>query len=310
MMSVLIGNEFPNFLIIGAAKSGTTALFDLLAQHPGVYRPFAKEPKFFTNDVNFARGADWYTRTYFKGAGRLTARGEATPHYLYWGKKAAPRIQQAFGPTGVKFIAIFRDPVKRAYSQYWMDVQREIETLSFPDALSAEEQRLIDKRQELEPAGLLKYGYFRGGCYATLLEPYLRLFPREQFHFLLQEDLKKDFSAAAQGLAEFLGIQPGFDFQPVVSNPAYAPRSSRLHHFFLFPSGPLYRIARRLFRILPESRRYRLRRKAVQANLRPTAYPPMNPDVERQLRVRYREEIKQLEIILGRSLSHWRQDTA
>ena len=132
----------------------------------------------------------------------------------------------------------------------------------------------------------------------------------QQFHFLLQEDLNKDFSSTVQALAEFLGIQPGFDFQPVVSNPAYVPRNPRLHHFFLRPSGTLYLIFRRLVHILPESSRYRLRRRALQANLAPASYPPMDPVVALQLRVRYREDIKKLEAILGRDLSPWVQETA
>jgi len=302
--------ELPNFFLIGAEKSGTTALFDLLFQHPQVYLPFAKEPKFFNNDINYAKGTDWYIKTYFKDARKFPARGEATPHYLYWGEKVVSRLRQIYHPAEVKFIAIFRDPVKRAYSQYWMDVQREIEQFSFKDALAAEEQRLNEMRQELEPAGLLKYAYFRGGCYAALLQPYLQGFPRQQFHFLLQEDLNKDFSAAVQKLAEFLGIQPSFDFKPVVSNPAYVPRNHRLHHFFLYPSGSLYRILRKLVRMLPESSRYHLRKQALQANLRPSSYPPMDLGMEHQLRDQYRQEIKKLEAILNRDLSAWYKETA
>ena len=112
-------NLLPNFLIIGAAKSGTTALYDLLKQHPQVYLPFDKEPLFFSRDDYFAQGAEWYAERYFKEGESFRARGEATPHYLYWAEKVAPRIARTFGGRPPKFIAIFRDPVQRAYSWYW-----------------------------------------------------------------------------------------------------------------------------------------------------------------------------------------------
>lgn len=295
----------PTFLLIGAAKSGTTALFDVLTQHPQVFRPFSKEPKFFNNDIHYARGVDWYARTFFKNADRFPVRGEATPHYLYWGEKTVSRLLQSPDFENIKFITIFRDPVKRAYSQYWMDVQREIESLPFPEALEIEEKRLSAHRQELEVEGLLKYGYFKGGSYATLLQPYLEKYPRDRFHFLLQDDLKNDFSTTLQKVAEFLSLEPDFPFKQSFSNPAYEPRSSRLQHFLLFPSGAFYRFTRNILHLLPMAHRHHLRRRVVQANLRSAAYPTMDPEVERTLRLRYRSEILRLEEILGRDLKFW-----
>jgi hypothetical protein len=297
--------ELPTFLLIGAAKSGTTALFDILTQHPQVYRPFIKEPKFFNNDENYGKGIEWYTGTFFNKAKKYPVRGEATPHYLYWGEKTASRIRQIPGLEQIKFVAIFRDPVKRAYSQYWMDVQREIETLSFEEALEEEPKRLLENQQELESKGLLKYGYFHGGCYATLLQPYLDQFPREQFFFLLQDDLRQDFTDTLDRLGVFLGLPPGYGFQQLVSNPAYKPRNSRMHHFFLFPSGPVYKMIRSVLRLLPLSQRFKLRQRAVQANLKATSYPPMGKVVEEKMRNRYEDEVKKLEVILGRNLHYW-----
>ena len=298
----------PNFFLIGAAKSGTTALYDLLAQHPQVYLPYVKEPTFFNNDNNFKRGINWYVKTYFKNAGNFPARGEATPHYLYWGEKVASRIQQVCNPSEVKFIAIFRDPVKRAYSQYWMDVQREVEWLPFTDALTAEDRRLIEMRLELESAGLLKYGYYRGGCYATLLQPYLKRFHRDQFHFLLQEDLQENFDSAMESLMEFLGLKSVYEFKPVTSNPAYVPRSHSLQHFILYRSEMIKKPIKGLFRLLPESFRHSLRKRMIQANRRPQSYPPMDVNEEHLLRGRYHDEIQKLEEILHRDLGQWQQE--
>lgn len=303
-------NKPPNFLVIGAAKSGTTTLFDLLIQHPEVYQPFAKEIKYFNNDRNYAKGMEWYQNTCFKDSSNYPARGEATPHYLFWGEKVTSRILETLGKDEVKFITIFRDPVQRAYSQYWMGVHRENEALSFEDALAAEEQRLDTLRQTLEPIGTLKYAYYRGGCYASLLQPYLQLFPRTHFHFLLSEDLMADIKGAMQKVAEFLGIRPDFAFSPVASNSSYTPRNYRLFRFLESPSGPIYHLLRKTAHLLPESKRYRLRHGVVLANRKPTTYPPIHPETERALRARYRQEVIDLEEIMGRDLSHWYRETA
>jgi hypothetical protein len=301
-------NALPNFFIIGAAKSGTTTLYSLLDQHPQVYFPFAKEPKYFNNDANYARGTEWYIHRYFKQCAQFPARGEATPHYLFWGRKVAPRIQATCRNENPKFIAIFRDPVKRAYSQYWMDVQREFETLPFAEALAHEEERLQAFGNELAPAGLLKYAYFRGGCYASLLQPFLEHFPRANFHFLLQEDLQSDLIGSMRRLSDFLGIQADFPFREVISNPAQEPRSRRMHRYLLHPSGVFYRVVRGILRILPDASRHLLRQRVMQSNLRPAEYPPMDPQVERRLRARFREEIVKLEDILQRDLKTWYQE--
>ena len=63
--------KLPNFFLIGAAKAGTTSLYDILKQHPQVYLPFQKEPMFFSNDNNFNRGMEWYSHTFFQQAAVL-----------------------------------------------------------------------------------------------------------------------------------------------------------------------------------------------------------------------------------------------
>jgi Sulfotransferase family len=72
----------PNLFIIGAAKAGTTALYDYLAQHPQVFLSPDKEPMYFSRDEYYARGPDWYEHLYFRGAENYPVRAEAPPHYL------------------------------------------------------------------------------------------------------------------------------------------------------------------------------------------------------------------------------------
>lgn len=299
-------SNLPNFFIIGAAKSGTTALFDVLNQHPEVYFPFQKEPNFFSNERNFARGLIWYENTYFKNAAKFPARGEASPHYMYWAEKTASRLATLDRNKKIKIISMFRDPVKRAYSHYWMLAHRDLEDLPFSEAIKAEERRLRDHYDELNEIGSLRYGYFRGGQYYSLMQPYINNFPKENIHFLLLEDFQKDFNNAITKLSNFLEIDLSFSFSPASSNPAYMPRSQKLHRFLHHPSGNLYQLIRSILKKTPLQFQYRLRRKIVDINLRPSPNPPMQPDVEKYLRARYLPEIEQLEKLIDRNLDHWK----
>jgi hypothetical protein len=291
----------PNFMIIGAAKSGTTSLVEMLRQHPQVFFPFAKEPMFFSHDPTYNRGLEWYARTYFKKAQKYPARGEATPHYLHWSAKTAPRIQDAYPNDDIRFIAIFRNPVERAYSWYWNSVKEGLEELSFKDALAAETERLQLHAPELERNGWMTHAYFQGGCYASQLKPFLEKFQPEKFLFLLQEDLRKDFGETSKKLLSFLGVDPEFCLQPLVSNPAGMPRSRAIQRLIKPPKL----IRNMLAFLFSLETRYKIKESIREANIRPVTYPPMNPDTRRALQEKYAEEIKHLEALIGRDLSAW-----
>jgi hypothetical protein len=300
----MLNPDLPNFFIIGASKSGTTTLYDVLRQHPQIYFSFAKEIQFFSHDEYFGKGLAWYAETFFKNATHFPARGDASTHYLFWSEKVVPRIKESFGENPLKFIAIFRDPVQRAYSWYWHLRREGKESLSFEDALSAEDERYAAHWEELFTHGMQRYGYYRGGCYATQLETYLETFSRGNFLFLLHEDLKKDFPNAISSILAFLEVGQ-IELNPSRSNPAAVSRSRRLQNFLLRPSGPLHRMIRIFTHRLPHNIRYQLKMSALEMNLREETYPPMEKATERRLRLRYREEVERLEKIIGRDLSHW-----
>jgi len=293
----------PEFLIIGAAKSGTTTLFHALDQHPGIFMPFNKEPSFYNNDKNYALGADWYSNTYFQKAKKNAIRGEATPGYLFWSDKVVPRIQETYLRHGPKFIAIFRDPVKRAYSAYWHLKHYGGESLSFREALEAETSRLASNGDQLKASGFIKYAYFQGGCYATQLQPYLNCFPYKNFRFFLTEDLQTNFSQSLQEIYEFLGVQSIPGQQSNVRNQASRMRSKILYGW----------IRRRSFLkelikpFLSQSIRFKLKNTLQNMNMTAEPYPPMDPDLVSILRQRYLDEIRLLETMIGRDLSAWKE---
>jgi hypothetical protein len=297
-------NQLPNFFIIGAGKSGTSSLFEIIAQHPDICVSNTKETRFFSNNDRFQNGVDWYQEQYFPGAARFKIRVEATPAYLTWSQKVAPRIKALYGDRPVKFAAIFRDPVKRAYSHYWHRVRQEDEDphrLSFADAIHAEDKRLEDNWQRLEYDGNGLFGYFRAGCYPNLLKPYLDLFPRENFFFLLQEDLYKDFKPSMANLLRFLEIDAEFSLKPVRSNESAVPRNQKTYKLF----NDLKKNKHKDFLkfIFPAGFRKWFRREAL---LKPFDYPPMDDEIKLELYTRYADQIKQLETLLGRDLSHWK----
>jgi hypothetical protein len=294
-------DKLPNFLVIGAAKAGTTTLYDTLRQHPQVYMPAAKEVQFFSQETLFGKGARWYEGTFFGGADGYPARGEATPHYLYWSEKVAPRIAELYGGRPVRLVVCLRDPVQRAYSMYWMLRRRGREELSFARAVEEEPARLEEHRGWLEEQGSMAYGYLEGGRYATKLGPFLERFPRGDFLFVLQEDLRGDPKGVAAKVLDFVGADASAEVARVSSNPAAVPRSMAFHKLLRQRSAP----KEVLKRVLPANVRWRIKTGLMRLNLKEAPYEPMEAGLEQELRLRFRDEVEELQRITGRDLSRW-----
>jgi hypothetical protein len=294
----------PNLFIVGAAKAGTTALYDYLAQHPQVFLSRVKEPMFFSREEYYARGLDWYEDFYFRGAENYPVRAEATPHYLYWSEKVAPRIKEVYGERSIKFIVSFRDPVSRAYSWYWNMVREGREELDFDEALRVEEHRLEQNRNELYQLGSMVYGYSAGSRYVSLLQPYLELFSAEDFFFVFQDDLKSRVNETCANIFEFLGIESSIQISSSNRNPAAMPRS-RLLHKTLRQRSLLKEFIKPF---MPGRVRRRVKSKMLQANLKETPYAPLDPQLAHALRLSYRTEIEKREKITGTELSSWKAE--
>jgi hypothetical protein len=292
--------KLPNFFIIGAAKSGTTSLFEIVGEHPSVFAATKKEIKFFSNDDRFEEGVDWYQETHFSNAGKFPVRMEASPAYLTWSQKAAPRMKDLYQDRPLKFAVIFRDPVKRAYSHYWDRVRQGDEPLPFTEAIHAEESRLKENWEVLHHDGNGLYGYFRAGCYATRLKPYLDLFPRESFFYLLQEDLINDFDRSMASLLSFLEIEHRQALKVVKRNEAAVPRYKSVYN--LYRRVKQSKVQSLLRRFLPKRMRKQLRHNLI---LKPIRYPAMPDDIKKELYARYIDEVRQLEPLIGRDLSNW-----
>ena len=239
----------PGFLILGAQKAGTTALYAYLRRHPGVTGPSWKEVSFF--DRHWARGERWYRGNFpprFRA--RAAAVGEASPSYLF--HPLAPARAASLVP-GAKLIVLLRNPVDRAFSHYQHEVALGREPLSFEDALDREEERLAGEldRMRADPAyfshAWWNHSYVLRGRYAEQLETWLRPFPREQLLVLSTEELGADTEAAYARVLDFLGLAPHtLPSFPHVFRREYAPMPeetrARLAATFAEPNARLYEL--------------------------------------------------------------------
>ncbi|MEN4042073.1 MAG: sulfotransferase domain-containing protein [Anaerolineaceae bacterium] len=291
----------PTFFILGAAKAGTTTLADLLRQHPQVYLPFDKEPMFFSRDSLYQKGLEWYCRTFYRDSEAFSTRGEATPHYLYWADKVAPRIRSALAGNPLRFIIILRNPADRAYSWYWNMVREGLEDLSFEQALAAEPDRLNRHMDTLRSLGSMQYGYARGGQYAAQIACFLALFERQHFLFLLQEDVRQNFAAVRRKIFGFLEIDGQVEISAIIRNPASLPRSRAVQKALQGPST----IKEWVKHLVPRRLRYQLKRALLDANAVETQYPPMPTATRAMLHELFRESNRELARLIDRDLAQW-----
>jgi hypothetical protein len=200
----------PSALIIGAQRSGTTSLFNYLAQHPDVLPPLGKEIHYF--DLHYARGVRWY-RGRFPFSHRLR-RGaltiDASPYYL--AHPLAPQRAAQLLPE-VKLVAVLRNPVDRAFSHYQHEVRDGRESLSFVEAIDREPARLAGEEERLrrEPGYYSynhhRYSYTRRGLYLEQLGRWLRHYPRSRLLVLQSERLFREPAAVSAALYDFLGLR-------------------------------------------------------------------------------------------------------
>jgi hypothetical protein len=280
--------KLPEFLIIGASKSGTTSLYNWLAQHPRVFMSPIKETNFFAYSPADRHATTWGDSlrvdfpvrspedyaALFAAAGEGATIGEASPAYLE-SAGAADRIRQTLPQA--KLVVSLRNPADRAYSGYWMAVRHGHESTSVEDAFGPDEYRV------------------RAGFYHALLKPYFDLFGRERLHVMLFEDLAHRPRAVFRELCRFLGVEDDFSADLTRRhNPGGVPRA-RWMYAPLARSGVLAAVGR----LLPAAWRRSLRDRSM------TPVPPMPPELRRRLATIFGGDVSALEELIGRDLSHW-----
>ena len=267
----------PNFLLIGAAKAGTTSLYHYLRVHPQVFMSQTKELNFFVENDGWVKGTSWYERQFDAAAGAV-AVGEASPNYtkypLFPGvpERIAKLIPEA------RLIYLVRHPVERFRSGYLDEVRRG------------------RQRNPIESTLASNPGYLAASRYAMQIEQYLQYFPRDQLLVITSEDLKRRRAATMRVVHSFLGVD---DLAP----PTLDDEFNRTEGQRML--RPLARRVRRL----PGAR--------AVARLAPgpskwIGTRPMDPDraelsaaFERRLRALLRDDVRQLRGYLGEDFDGW-----
>lgn len=180
----------PNFIIIGAARSGTTSLFKYLECHPDIFMSKIKEINFFSNEKYWANGLHWYEKHFANSD--LPCVGEASTSYTSAPSlgNAPKRIKETLG--NIKLIYILRDPIDRFVSHYLHRVDRGLEMRSISDIICN------------HPNDSLLWQ----GRYFYQIEQYLEFFQASAIHLLSIDELKNDTQETMNSIFRFLNVDP------------------------------------------------------------------------------------------------------
>lgn len=318
-MAVINETILPNFLVIGAAKCGTTSLYHYLRQHPDVYMSPIKEPNHFSTDINpeefspeyklherqknldvhsYVRGdmkePQWGAyvtsetdyRLLFRFADGKKRIGEISNSYLY-SSTAADEINKRL--KGVKLIAIMRNPVDRAYSHYQANIRDGRALLPF-------RQELEKDMAKPEKGWGKSHLYIELGMYTAQIKRYKELFTPDQLLILFFDDLKKNTPAVIDSVFKHLHLRNIPVNYEERHNEAKTPKNTRLIHL-LTQTG----LKRRVFRMLPAS---------IQSPVKNMFFKQGKPEKMSSedrawLTEIFRDEITKLSSEMNRDLSDW-----
>lgn len=294
----------PNLFIIGAPKCGTTTLYHWLSTHPKIFMSPVKETTFFCGFAHqswsgpkseeFLKNRIGTLEEYealFSGKALYPWRGEASTDYL-WSKDVPFKIAQQYGIEGLRFIAILRNPVERAFSEHGHLVRENMEHLNFVQALEEEDRRFQMHWQPL-------FYHKRRGVYYDALKRYIDTFGRSSIHIVLYDDLNQKPLSVLEEIFAFLNVEVVPIKTGTVYNKSGKPRVGFLHNF-LRSSSPLKRIVKKM---IGSHRTKLLRRSVENLNLKPLTMTTNERQYAAQL---FHDDIELTEQLIETELSAWK----
>jgi len=298
-------NKLPNFLIVGAAKSGTSSLHNYLNQHPEVFMPSynkegmkVKEPRFLIKDLVQHRlhNGVWNWEEYkslFNDVKDEISIGESTVLYLYYYKHAIDNIKKHLGEN-VKIIIMLRNPTDRAYSAF-QHVSRGLkEQNSFEEALEIEKGRM-DKDSSLTPMVMYK----EMGLYHDMVRAYKKNF--KNVHIIFYEDFRDDTEGEIKKIFKFLGLSLSANIDFISRHNVGGKRwkNEKMKHVFM-KKNPLKSA---LKKVIPKSLKKGVRDTLISASTDKVA--PMKENTRIKLNTFFKDDVKKLSTLLNRDLTHW-----
>jgi len=301
--------NLPDFFIVGAPKSGTTSLHYYLQGHPQIFMPEKKEPWFFSfmnNRPSFNSpdkfpgiidNIDEYAQLYRAASPRQTC-GDASPSYLYTHETSIKNFRRIYQDTEqydqLKFIISLRNPIDRAWSQYWTFNRKNADTAMFQDAVHPDtiKKRLEDNWQPF-------YDYIGFGMYHDQVKAYQDEFGKDRVKIFLFDDLKNDAGRICKEIFLFLGVDP--DYLPDTNriyNPSGKPKSELLKNLIISPNF----LKRVLKKMIPKPRRQQLKHMAARKLMTKVEMPVAARTI---LKRQFEPEIHRLSRLLDLDLGHW-----
>lgn len=297
----------PDFLIVGASKSGTSSLYNYLKQHPDIFlSEVQKEGRFFSRmegnyngpgdqriDASLTRSLDDY-KALFKGVTHEKVIGDISPDYLYHYEKAIPLIKVVLGPE-VAIIIILRSPVDRAFSAYTHFKRDGRENLSFEEALNKEKERKRDN-------WLWAWQYRNSGLYHDQVKAYTDHF--KHVKIILFDDFRDDPQGVLREICAFTGVNPAFHFETTYKyNVSGTPKRA-----WLYKLESSRRLVSFVKRFLPKKLIRRI--KNNWTGEKQMVRSEMDPEIRRQLTAFFKEDILRLEKLINKDLSRWLQESS
>jgi len=292
----------PNFLIIGASKCGTTALYYYLKQHLEISFPNLKEPKYFssveavfphngTGDFSVDKYAVKNFEDYQELFGAIENKrvGEASPDTIYYHEKTVLLIKEKLGD--IPIIIMLREPVKRAFSAYMYLKRDSREQLTFRKGLDAEEQRISDNWDFI-------WAYKKCGLYTEQLKSFLDNFSNVKI--ILQEDLKNNTDKILQETFSFLGVDDAFKTDISIQHNESGIPNNFLSKFLLSRNNLFSTVIREVMKkIIPRF----LLEKVASKSLKKVSI--LAEDLA-YLKPFFLKDICELEQLINRDLSAWK----
>jgi Sulfotransferase domain len=272
-----VNRVLPNFLVIGAAKAGTTSIYHYLQAHPQVFMPETKELNFFVGDDGWPKGTSWYER-HFDAAGDALAVGEASPNYTKYPLFPGVPERVAKLMPEARLVYLVRHPIERFRSGYLDEVRR------------GRQHNPIETTLASNP------GYLAASKYAMQIEQYLEYFPRDQLLVVTSEDLRWQRAATMQVVHAFLGVD---DVAPATLTDEFNRTEGK---------RMLRPVARRLRR-LPTARAVARLAPGASRLVGTRPLDPVRADIsptfDEQLRELLRSDVQRLRRYLGEDFHGW-----
>ena len=300
-------SKLPNFLIVGAAKCGTSSLHNYLNQHPDIFMPTftdeglkVKEPRFLIKEKvqeRLPKGI-WNYEDYkslFDNVTNEIAIGESTVLYLYYHNEAIKNIKK-YLEEDVKIIIMLRNPIDRAYSAYSFASRTPQENQPFKEALINARER-FDKDETLSPMILYK----ELGLYYKMVKAYMENF--KDVHVILYDDFVLQTDLEVSRVFDFLNIINTNEINTdKVINSGGKKWNSRLMKDLLMGEGGMKKILKFL---LPKKVRVNIKERLT--NSFTSKADKINDSIKKELLDYYQKDIQLLEKLISKDLSKWIQ---